>query len=89
MSTEQNFGIVDVLQLLVVDCHQAHLPEAVALLAVMHNVAQAIEPFLLCQLLLRLADGPRHAKAEARTLVNFYLHACKGTKKCWMLVAEG
>ena len=80
MSAQQHLDIVHLPHLFVVDSHQPHLSEAVALLAIVYDVAQAKQTVVLCQLLFRLADGSRHTEAEARTLVNFYLHVCKDTK---------
>jgi len=77
MGTEQDLGIVDVAHLVVIDGDEPHLLQAVALLAIVHDVAQAIEPFLLRKFLLSLADGTRHTETKARTLVDFYFHAAK------------
>ena len=46
--------------------------EALALAAVVHDVAEAIERAAAAQFVLCLADGSRHAEAKAGGFVNFY-----------------
>ena len=71
MRTKQHIHIVEFLQLLMGDGLQPLLLEAFHLVAIVHNVAQAVEVACVCQLLLCHIDGARHAKAESRILVNF------------------
>ena len=63
--TQQHLGVVNVAHLLVVDGHESHLLKAVALLAVVYDVAQTIELSLFGELLFCLSDGSRHTEAEA------------------------
>ena len=56
--------------LLVVDGDESHLPQALTLHAVVHDVAQTIELGALGQFLLGLPDSCRHAKAETTAFVN-------------------
>ena len=65
MSAKEDFGIVNVLHLVVVDSHQSHLLQALALLAIVNNIAQAIKLFLLGKFLFRFAYGSCHTKTEA------------------------
>ena len=65
MSAKEDFGIVDVLHLVVIDRHQPHLLQALALLAIVNNIAQAIKLFLLGKFLFRFAYGSCHTKTEA------------------------
>lgn len=73
VGAQQHLDTVQPPQVVVVDGHQPHLLQAVALHAVMHNVAQAVERVALGQLFLGLLDGRGHAEAEAAAVVNLYL----------------
>ena len=77
MSPQQHLGIVNILHLLMIDGHQSHLLQPVALLTIVNNITQTIELFLFGQFLFRLANSARHTEAEARTLINFNFHAAK------------
>ena len=48
--------------------------QAFHLVAVVHNVAKAVEVTVLVQFLFRFSDGSGHAEAESRALVDFNSH---------------
>ena len=75
VGAEQYAGVLQAVELLVPDGLHAHGGQPVALAAVVHDVAQAIEPAIFSQLFLGLAYGARDAEAEAAAVVNLYLHA--------------
>ena len=52
---------------------KSHLTEALALHAVVHDIAEAVERLALRQFFLGLSDGSGHSEAEAATLIDFYL----------------
>ena len=70
MGAQQDVGVAEPRELVVVDGDEAQLPQALHLAAVVHDVAQAVEGTPLLQLFLGLADGARDAKAEAGAGVN-------------------
>ena len=65
MGSEKHLGIVQLGELLVVDGYESQLLEPVAFYAVVHDVAQAIEPFALLQLLFGFLYGCGYTKAES------------------------
>ena len=75
MSTEQHLGIMNVAKLLMINRNKPKLLKPVAFLAIMDDVAKALQLLFFGKLLFRLADGTCHAKAKARALVDFYLHS--------------
>ena len=64
VSAEQNFGVAQAAESVVVDGCQAERPQAVAFPAVVYDVAEAIEACPGSEFFLRLADGGGHAEAE-------------------------
>ena len=75
MSTEQHLGIMNVAKLLMINCNKPKLLKPVAFLAIMDDIAKAIQLLLFGKFLFRLANGACHTKAKARALVDFYLHS--------------
>ena len=55
---------------------QSHLLQTAALLAIMHNVTQAIEFLSIAQFFLSLAYGSGYSEAETTSFVNFNNHSC-------------
>ena len=78
VGAQQHFHIVQLFHLLVVDGDEAQLRQALALHAVVHNVAQAVELVALGQFLFGLADGSGHAETETTAAVNLYRHTFSG-----------
>ena len=72
--SQEHLRIVQLVEVVVVDGDKPHLPQALALHAVVNDVAQAVESAALREFLLGLADGGGDAEAEATTAVDFYLH---------------
>ena len=73
MSTEEYLGIMQRLQVIMVDGDEAHLPQPLTLHAIVHDIAQTVERLACCQFLFCFLDGCRHAEAEAAAVVDFYL----------------
>lgn len=67
---QQDVGITQMSELLVVDGCESKGMQAFYLTAVVYDVPEAVEGLSLLQLLLGFVDGACHAKAEARTGVN-------------------
>jgi hypothetical protein len=74
VGAQQHLGVVERVELLVVDGLQTERAQAFALLAVVDYVAQTVERVALAQFLLGLAYRRGHAKAEPRIFVNLYQH---------------
>ena len=74
MGTQQHLDIVQLAHLLVVDGDETHVAQALALHAVMDDVAKAIEGAATGELLLGLLYGGGHAEAETAAVVNLDLH---------------
>ena len=74
MSAKQDFGVMDRSHLRMVDGLEALLLQAVHLLAVVHNVAEAVKVVGLRQLLFSLADGTDHTGAETALFIDGNLH---------------
>ena len=69
--TEQHSHIVEFFKSGMVNHHQSTLAEAFAFAAIVHDVAKAVENIAFGEFVFRLFDGTCHAKAEARTSVDF------------------
>ena len=65
MGTQQYFYVVQMPQLVVVDCDQSLLLQAFHLVAVVYDVAQTVEPPAFVELLFGFADSGDHAEAES------------------------
>ena len=74
MGTEQDLHVVELLELVVVDGDESEFLQALALHAVVHDVAKAIKGGAICQLFFGLADGGGDPKTESAATVDFYLH---------------
>ena len=74
MGAQQDLDVVELAQVVVVDGDEAHLAQALALHAVVHDIAEAVERLALCQFFLSFLDGGGHAEAEAAAFINFYLY---------------
>ena len=74
MSAQQHLHIVKLAHLLVVDGDESHLAQTIALHAVMHDIAKAIEGAPLCQLFLGFLDGGGYSEAEATAFIDFNLY---------------
>ena len=74
VSSQEHLDVVELAHLVVVDGDESELCQAVALHAVVHNVAQAVELVALGQFFLCLADGCRHTEAKSAAAVYLYLH---------------
>ena len=74
MGSQEHLGIVEPVEFIVTYGVQPHLLQTTAFLAVMDDVAQAIEGFAPMQFFLGLVDGPGHTVAEAAAFVDFDGH---------------
>ena len=73
MGTQQHLHVVQLPHLIMVNGDQSHLPKAVTLHPIMHDITQTIERITLCQFLLRFLNGSRHPETEATAIVNLNL----------------
>ena len=74
MSAQQYRSVMKLLELLMLDGVEAHIPEAFTLHAVVHDVTETAQLLSLLQCLFCLLYRRCHAEAEARTVVYFYYH---------------
>ena len=88
MCSQQHFYAVQMLQVVVVDGHQAAFMKPFHLLSIVNDIAQTIENrrrtsllcpstfVLLAEFLFCLLDGCGHSKAETAAIVDFNLNHC-------------
>ena len=65
MRADEHGGVAQLLELLVTDHPQTEVGEAFHLLVVVHNIPQAIQGFVVRQVLFRRLDGVNHSEAES------------------------
>ena len=82
MGAEEHCGVAQPAVFFVVDGVQSQSVEAVTLLAVMYDVAQAVESGAFVQFFLCLADGGGVAKAKPGVVVNIYSHGGRLSGLC-------
>ena len=70
MGTQQDFHVMQLLQLLMGDGLEPAVGKTVHLGGIVYDIAQTVEMPTLVEFLFGLADGGRHTKAESRPLVN-------------------
>ena len=72
MSTQQHFGVVEVVEFLMVDGNQPHCLQAFHFTAVVHDVSQTIEGSSFRQFLFCLVYCGDNSETEAGAFVYFY-----------------
>ena len=82
VGAQQYLGIVQAVELVVVDGDESHGLQTLHFAAVVHNVAQAVQRAAFGQFLFGFADGVDHSEAEARSFVYFYFSHV--IKRCFM-----
>ena len=74
MGTQQHLDMVKLAHVVVVDGDESHLTQALALHAVVHDIAETIEGLALCELFLGFLNGGGHSETEATAFINFNNH---------------
>ena len=74
MGTQQDSGLTQILEFIMIYGLETELLQAAAFYAVVYYVTQAIEFIAFAQFLLSLTDGREHSKAESGFIVNLNTH---------------
>ena len=77
VGTEQHLGVMELLELLVVDGDKTVVVKPFHLHAIVNDVAETVERLARSQFFFRFADGCSHAEAEAAAGIYFYFEVHK------------